>query len=101
MDPPQSRLAVESIILRLEFWLDCLEEDATRESPVLPFAQADLQLLKEILSEQQQRAPPTIEDRALALEVLRIAGRLAVEIVKRYVNGDICSIRRAGTRIAA
>lgn len=101
MEPPQSRLAVESTIRRLEFWLKCLEDDPTCESTVLPFAQADLQTLKELLDEQHQRAPPTKEDRAIARKTLWVAGRLALEIVKRYVNGDICGIGRGSARVAA
>ena len=101
MIPPQSRLAVESIICRLEFWLDCLEDDPTSESPVLPLAQADLQRLKAELAEMQQRAPPTKENCAIAQVALEVVGQLAVEIVKRYANGDICGIWRGGARIAA
>ena len=101
MVPPQSRLAVESSICRLEFWLDCLEDDATSEPPVLPLAQAELQLLKTELAEMQQRASLAKENRAIAQEALKVVGRLAVEIVKQYANGNICSIWRGGARIAA
>lgn len=90
MDPPQPRPDMAETIEWIELWLEMLDRDPTCGPTVLPFAQADLKRLKGEFLRQKEGPPPSEETQALARRALRLAGELAVEIMKRWVNGDIC-----------
>lgn len=89
MDPPQPRPEMDTIEW-LEFWLELLERDPQCGPTVLPLANADLRALKAELLAAETEHTPARRRTARARRALRLAGELAIEIMKRFENGDIC-----------